>query len=57
MKVSLSGGLCISNSLLEYFFSLVNVEPMQINCVAIDSPDSIVLAKDKIGGLLVILVS
>jgi hypothetical protein len=56
MQMRLAGGLCVPYPLLEYLLGLLNKLTMKIDCVTSDFADGVVLAKDELGGLLVVLV-
>lgn len=56
MKVSLTGLLCILDALGHNLLCLFYKLTVQINGIAIDAADSIVLAEDVIGGLFVVVV-
>lgn len=56
MQMRLSGTLRISNPLLQDPFRLLHILSMQIDRVAIDSPDGIVFTENVIRGLLIVRV-
>jgi hypothetical protein len=56
VEVGLAGALCVANSLLQNLFCLFDELPMQVNGIACDFSDGIVLAEDVLRGLFVVLV-
>ena len=56
MQMRLACGLSVFDPLFQDVFCLFNELSVQVNGVAVDSADGIVLAEDEVGGLLVVLI-
>ena len=56
MKVVLTRTLSVFDPLLQNLLGFFDKLAVQIDCVRINSSDSIVLAKDKVRSLLVVLI-
>ena len=56
MQVSLARLLRVSDPLLDYFFGLLHILAVQIDSVAVDFANRVVLTEDVLGGLLVVRV-
>lgn len=56
VKMCLTVGAGVSDALLEDILGFLDELTVQIDGVALDPPRRIVLAKDEVGGLLVVLL-